>query len=199
MYLDYFADDQFLTVIMAVQGFYARKDPAHDLGHALRVREWGRKLAREEKAESEVVELAAILHDIGRSGSIEKTHAESSAALAVSVLEKLGYAEDLIKRVIEAVISHSREAGHEPLSIEAKILYDADKLDFVGPMGIARLFAWAGKEGKPFFGQSSCEEFYLDKIQHYPKFLYTSSAHRYFKPLFEYSEEFWRQLLSYKA
>lgn len=191
--------DEYQEVILAVQGFYARKDYAHNLEHALRVRDWGRKIAQAEKAEPRVVELAAILHDIGRPGTLEKTHAESSAALGKNVLQKLGYSEDLIQRVIEAVVSHSREGGHEPLSIEAKVLYDADKLDFVGPIGIARLFTWGGKEGKPLFGPNSCEEFYRERICNYPNHLFTESAKRYFEPLFEYCEDFWNQLSKLKA
>lgn len=191
--------DEHQEVISAVQGFYARKDCAHNLEHALRVRDWGRKIAQAEKAELRVVELAAILHDIGRPGTLEKTHAESSAALGKNVLQKLGYSEDLIQRVIEAVVSHSREGGYEPLSLEAKVLYDADKLDFVGPIGIARLFTWGGKEGKPLFGPNSCEEFYRERIRNYPNHLFTESAKSYFKPLFEYCEDFWNQLSKLKA
>ncbi|XWX61875.1 HD domain-containing protein [Desulfitobacterium sp. AusDCA] len=191
--------DEYQEVISAVQGFYARKDSAHNLEHALRVRDWGRKIAQAENAELRAVELAAILHDIGRSGTLEKTHAESSAALGKNVLQKLGYSEDLIQKVIGAVVSHSREGGHEPLSLEAKVLYDADKLDFVGPIGIARLFTWGGKEGKPFFGPNSCEEFYCERIRNYANHLFTDSAKKYFMPLFEYSEDFWHQLSKLKA
>jgi len=191
--------DEFQAVISAVRGYYARKDSAHDLEHALRVKDWGRKIAIEERADLRVVELAALLHDIGRSGTIEKTHAESSAALGMNVLKKIGYPKDLMDQVSEAVVSHSREGGHEPLTLEAKILYDADKLDFVGPMGIARLFAWAGKEGKPFFGPNSCEEFYHERVRNYSQHLFTPSAQVYFKPLFDYCEEFWHQLSLLKA
>lgn len=197
--LDQTVKDEFQAIIAAVQGYYARKDSAHDLEHALRVRDWGKKLAYAEGANSPVVEAAALLHDIGRSGTLEKTHAESSAALGRNVLKKIGYPEDFVDRVVEAVVSHSRERGHEPLTLEAKILYDADKLDFVGPMGIARLFAWTGKEGKPFFGPDSAEEFYETRIRNYVRYLFTPSAQVYFKPLFEYSEAFWHELSRLKA
>lgn len=185
--------DPLRTVIQAVQGIYARKDPAHDLEHALRVREWGRKIAAQEEADSLIVELAAILHDIGRSGMIVKTHAESSSALASGILNKCGYSDSVVERVKEAILSHSRE-GYEPGTLEAKILYDADKLDFVGPMGIARLFAWAGNEGKAFFGLNSCEEFYREKMCHYIEYLHTQTAREQFEPLFKFTEYFWSEL-----
>ncbi|WP_019850669.1 HD domain-containing protein [Desulfitobacterium sp. PCE1] len=185
--------DPLSPVINAVQGIYGRKDQAHDLEHALRVREWGKKIGIQESADLVIVELAAILHDIGRSGTLSRTHAESGSALAGGILQKCGYPENIIEAVKTAVLSHSRE-GYEPETLEAKILYDADKLDFVGPIGIARLFAWAGKEGKPFFGPDSCESFYRERISHYHKHLYTETARVLFEPLFLYSENFWSEL-----
>jgi len=186
--------DHLQQVIRVAQGFYARKDRAHDLEHALRVREWGTKLAEEEGADVQVIELAALLHDIGRSGAVEKTHAESSAGLAVNILHKTGYAEDIVQRVKEAIISHSREAGHEPNTLEAKILYDADKLDFVGAIGLGRLFTMAGVEGWPLVGENSCATFYHEKICNYQKHLYTKAARGYFEPMFLYMEGFWQEL-----
>ncbi|ODA41262.1 HD domain-containing protein [Desulfosporosinus sp. BG] len=186
--------DQLQQVIRVAQGFYSRKDRAHDFEHALRVREWGKKLALEEGADVTVIELAALLHDIGRSGTVEKTHAESSASLAVNILHKTGYAEDIILRVKEAIVSHSREAGHEPNTLEAKILYDADKLDFVGAIGLGRLFTLAGVEGWPLVGENSCETFYQEKICGYQKHLFTKAAMVYFKPMFLYMEGFWQEL-----
>lgn len=186
--------DHLQQVILAAQGFYARKDRAHDLEHALRVREWGKLLAEEEGADATVIELAALLHDIGRSGAVEKTHAESSAGLAVNILHKTGYSEDIVWRVRDAILAHSLEAGHEPNTLEAKILYDADKLDFVGAIGLGRLFTLGGVQGWPLVGENSCETFYLEKIRGYQKHLYTKTAIVYFEPLLLFMEEFWRAL-----
>ncbi len=188
------AKDYMQQVIIVARGFYARKDRAHDLDHALRVKEWGKLLAEKEGADSTVIELAALLHDIGRSGAIEKTHAESSAGLAVNILRKTGYSEDIVLRVRDAVMAHSREAGHEPKTIEAKILYDADKLDFVGAIGLGRLFALGGIEGWPLVGDNSCETFYREKICTYQKYLYTKTAKVYFEPMILFMEDFWKQL-----
>lgn len=186
--------DHLQQVILAAQGFYARKDLAHDLEHALRVREWGKLLAEEEGADATVIELAALLHDIGRSGAVEKTHAESSAGLAVNILHKTGYSEDIVWRVRDAILAHSLEAGHEPNTLEAKILYDADKLDFVGAIGLGRLFTLGGVQGWSLVGENSCETFYLEKIRGYQKHLYTKTAIVYFEPLLLFMEEFWRAL-----
>jgi len=186
--------DHLEQIIRVAQGFYSRKDHAHDLEHALRVRAWGKKLAQEEGADVLVIELAALLHDIGRSGAVEKTHAESSAGLAVNILQKNGYSDDIVWRVKEAIISHSREAGHEPNTLEAKILYDADKLDFVGAIGLGRLFTWGGVQGWPLVGENSCETFYQEKICSYQNHLFTKAALAYFEPMFLFMEEFWQEL-----
>lgn len=188
------AQDHLQQVIQIAQGFYARKDRAHDLEHAIRVRQWGKLLAEEVGADIIVIELAAILHDIGRSGAVEKTHAESSAGLASNILHKVGYSADIVVRVRDAILAHSREAGHEPNSLEAKILYDADKLDFVGAIGLGRLFAWGGVQGWPLVGENSCETFYLEIIRGYQNKLCTKAAKVYFEPLLNYMEEFWREL-----
>ena len=186
--------DHLQQVILVAQGFYARKDRAHDLEHALRVREWGKLLAEEEGADATVIELAALLHDIGRSGAVEKTHAESSAGLAVNILHKTGYSEDIVLRVRDAILAHSLEAGHEPNTLEAKILYDADKLDFVGAIGLGRLFTLGGVQGWPLVGENSCETFYLEKIRGYQKHLFTRAAIPYFEPLLLFMEDFWSRL-----
>lgn len=188
--------DPLNQIIIVAKGFYARKDRAHDLEHALRVREWGNKLAQEEGADVTIIELAALLHDIGRSGAVEKTHAESSAGLAVNILQKNGYPQETIWRVKEAIISHSREAGHEPETLEAKILYDADKLDFVGAIGLGRLFTLGGVQGWPIVGENSCETFYQERILGYREHLFTKTAIKYFEPLMQYMEDFWRELHS---
>ncbi len=186
--------NQLQQVILVAQGFYARKDRAHDLEHALRVREWGKLLAEELGADATVIELAALLHDIGRSGAVEKTHAESSAGLSVNILQKAGYSDDLIVRVRAAIVSHSLEAGHEPNTLEAKILYDADKLDFVGAIGLVRLFTLGGIQGWPLVGENSCETFYQEKIRGYKTHIYTDAAKVYFEPMLLFMEEFWQQL-----
>lgn len=188
------SQDNLKQVIQIAKGFYARKDRAHDLEHALRVMAWGKKLALAEGADVTIIELASLLHDIGRSGAVEKTHAESSAGLAVNILHKAGYSEDIILRVKEAIIAHSREAGHEPETLEAKILYDADKLDFVGAIGLGRLFTLGGVQGWPLVGENSCESFYQEKIRGYHEHLFTKTAVTHFKPLFLYMEEFWQEL-----
>ena len=186
--------DHLHQIILVAKGFYARKDRAHDLDHALRVRAWGIKLAQEEGADVTIIELAALLHDIGRSGAVEKTHAESSAGLAVNILQKHGYPDNIVWKVKEAVISHSRQAGHEPASLEAKVLYDADKLDFVGAIGLGRLFTMGGVHGWPIIGENSCESFYQERIKSYKEHLFTKTGIKYFEPLLLYMEEFWREL-----
>lgn len=59
---------------------------------------------------------------------------------------------------------------------------------------LARLFAWAGNEGKSFLGENSCESFYREKICHYAEHLHTQTARKFFAPLFQFSQEFWAEI-----
>ncbi|CAA7601151.1 HD/PDEase domain protein [Acididesulfobacillus acetoxydans] len=186
-------NDPWSEVLLAVRGFYARKDVAHDLSHALRVGAWVKKLAREEGVKSTTAELAALVHDIGRPGAAEPSHAGSGAALAESLLRKCGYSDGVVAEVKAAVAAHSREAGLEPRTEAAILLYDADKLDFVGPVGLARLFAYGSFRGWPLEGENSCESFYRERIRGYYANLGTEAGKRHFAPLLAYMEDFWQK------
>jgi len=92
------------------------------------------------------LKLAALLHDIGRPIEKEagKHHALLSAEIARKLLTELRLESELVERVCEAIKSHSFSLGTRPISIEAKILSDADKLDAIGAIGISRCFMLAG-------------------------------------------------------
>ncbi len=182
----------------AVRGFYSRKDPGHDFSHALRVRDTALYIAAREGGNREIIELAALMHDIGRESPLEKTHASSSASLAVTILEKYGYSETVISAVRHCIAVHSLETG-EPESIEAKIVFDADKLDFTGAIGLARLFMVCGAETRPVYsgqGQAgmSAEEIFTNKIRHFPAKLYTRTARELLADNDKFALEFWRRL-----
>jgi len=98
--------------------------------------------------DKEVLTIAVLLHDIGRLGYGKENHAEASARVANSLLTLLGYPEKKKKLVIEAIRAHSFSSGIYPESLEAKILSDADKLDALGAIGIARVFMYSCEEGR---------------------------------------------------
>jgi uncharacterized protein len=129
---------------------------AHDMEHTIRVTNLARELAKYEKADMEVIEIAALLHDIARvredsdkSGSID--HAELGAAMAEQILRDYKYPDRIIKNVVHCIKTHRFRGKNVPQTIEAKILFDADKLDAIGAVGIARAYMIAGERGETLY------------------------------------------------
>ena len=124
---------------------------SHDWNHTLRVRRLCVHIGTIEKADMEVLETAAYLHDIGRSYQ-EKSkgrvcHAEKGAEIAERLLRKTGISQQQKSNVIHSILSHRFRGNHRPETLEAKILFDADKLDAIGAIGIGRAFQFAGEIG----------------------------------------------------
>lgn len=127
---------------------------AHNLDHVFRVYNLCLLLSKDEKdVDLEVLIPAALLHDIARvEESEDKTgkidHAVSGSRMAKIILRDLGYEEDQIDKIRHCIITHRFRTGNEPKTIEAKILFDADKLDALGACGIARTFTLSGQFGQ---------------------------------------------------
>jgi len=125
-------------------------DAAHDTAHIHRVVRWARQLADVEGADLSVVVPAAWLHDCVM---VPKDHPDRSRASAVAAeaasswLESEGYPAERIPEVAHAIEAHSFSAGIPPRTIEAKVVQDADRLDALGAIGIARCYATAGAMG----------------------------------------------------
>ena len=137
---------------MVAQGLLASDSSSHGWDHADRVWNLCRHIGRAEGADLEVLGLAAYLHDIGRpeeraSGG-EVCHAVAGAERARRILEEHGYREETIERVVHCIASHRfRRNGERPRTLEARVLFDADKLDAIGAVGIGRAFLFAGEVG----------------------------------------------------
>lgn len=138
-----------LTIDFARTLYPTGVDAAHDFDHILRVLHMAEKIARAEGADVEVVQAAALLHDIGldqgRAG-----HETSAANRAKEILQNLaqGYSDQFIAAVAHAIEAHRFRSGPSPETLEAKVLFDADKLDSIGAIGIARAFAFGGWRGQ---------------------------------------------------
>ena len=146
-------------------------DGAHDFEHVRRVVTLARRIAREEpSADMDVVITAAILHDIGRPAQVKDPtldHAQVGAGMAYEYLKSEGRTEQFCAHVRDCIRCHRYRTGDPPATIEAKILFDADKLDVCGAMGIARTLIFAGKtdcplypvrDGKPVLFESEGED-----------------------------------------
>lgn len=146
--------------------------PCHDFYHTKRVLKVAEYLAEKEGADMFVVRLAALLHDIGRIeeykhkySEVKIDHADLSAKSAGPLLKKFGLPEKTINAVCHAIIAHRFRNPTEPAkTIEAKVIRDADKLDSIGAIGIARAFAWLGeyRVGTIYVGKKNWAKFNID-------------------------------------
>lgn len=129
-------------------------DPAHDLNHLERVYENAISLLSQESGDWRVVVPAIWFHDWVQVPKNHPDRAKSStlsAQAATQILREWRYPEEFLSPIAHAIESHSFSAGTPPKTLEAKIVQDADRLDALGAIGIARLFSTTGKLSRPFY------------------------------------------------
>ena len=133
------------------QSFFVGASGCHDWTHVERVKNLALKMGEKEGAQLDILEVAAYLHDIGRKEEMKQKglfcHAEHGAKEAEKILKKYRLDGKIIEKIIHCILTHRYRNNHIPQTIEAKILYDADKLDSIGAIGIARDFLFAGAAG----------------------------------------------------
>lgn len=148
-----------MPTIQQARAWYIAADPVHDFEHVLRVYHMAERLAQEENADLEIVRAAALLHDAegSASGSERRaSHHHSSAEFAIQILTGEGWPRQRISAVEHCILAHRfRGDGVTPQTIEAKVLFDADKLDVLGAIGVARVVAYAVLNHQPFYAQPS--------------------------------------------
>ena len=154
-----------MITIEQARKYYTDDDPVHDFAHILRVLRLAERLAEQEGADLAIVRTAALLHDIARAEDDnqdtgfalevgkEADHAILAGRSARLILKDA--APDFTNAVVHAIEAHRFRNAIEPETIEAKILFDADKLDAIGATGIARAFAYAGGRAMPLWGEVS--------------------------------------------
>ena len=129
-------------------------DSAHDFEHVIRVYKNAQKICAQEKANKKLVLCAALLHDVisyPKSDKRSKTSSIKSAKRSRQILKKYNFTNLEILTVSDAISDHSFSQNKIPKTIEGKILQDADRLDALGAIGIARVFATAGSIKRPFY------------------------------------------------
>jgi uncharacterized protein len=143
-------------------------DPYHDgLGgchgpdHTERVHKTALHIGRLMGARLDVLSAAALLHDIGRRYETREQgricHAEKGAELAGKILEQLDFPAEFIAATVHCIEAHRYRGEKPPKTLEAKILYDADKLDSIGAVGIGRAFLFAGQMGAKLHNDSDVD------------------------------------------
>lgn len=134
-----------------VEGRLSGINSCHELEHTERVYNLAIYIGKQENADLEVLGLAAILHDIARKEQDESggkiDHAKRGAELAAEILAKYNLPKEKLDNIVHCIATHRFRDNNKPETLEAKILYDADKLDAVGAIGIGRAFAFAGHLG----------------------------------------------------
>lgn len=189
----------------------ADADPGHDFLHVQRVTENARRIALAEGANLAIVLPATLLHELF---NYPKNHPESHlsgdlcAEQAAEVLRSVGYPAELIDPICYCIRYHSFSRGVVPETLEGKVMQDADRLDAIGAIGIARCFSTGSQMRIPFYAQEDpfCQErepndkaYSLDhfyrKLLRIPETLHTQTG----RAMAEHRTAFLRQFLDQLA
>jgi uncharacterized protein len=137
-----------MITIEEAKAHYSGKDAAHDFEHVLRVLKLAERIGEAEGADMGILQAAVLLHDVARVAEDEggPCHADTGAQRARAILA--GHSEDKVEAVAHAIATHRFRSLAVPQTLEARILYDADKLDAIGAIGVARAYAIAGRHAQ---------------------------------------------------
>ncbi len=197
--------------------------PAHNFDHVTRVYNLAVYLAEGENVDLEIIKLGALLHDIAGKKELNDSsgnadHAIEGAKMAKSILKNLKYPKEKIKHIENCIISHRYRTNSKPQTQEAKIIFDADKLETIGAIGIARAFVWVGRNNAHIYRKIDTEKYarenlggsingrIQDKSKHSPqlnwetkdkyilKYLYTDKAKKIAKKRIIFTTKFLKKL-----
>lgn len=151
-----------MLALEIARAWYPQVDPVHGFDHIERVYRMAEKLALIEGADLEIVRAAALLHDAQGSdpNSGERhNHHEASAHFAEQILQAEGWSEERIQAVQHCIRAHRFRGAKEdePQTIEAKVLFDADKLDVIGAVGVMRTFGYSFQTRTPIYAEPSAQ------------------------------------------
>lgn len=140
--------------VESARSLYESGGGGHDFDHVLRVAALAHRIARAEGANLGVVQTAALLHDLAEGADREHHHLRG-AAMAREILKD--QPPEFIEAVAHAIEAHRFRHPPKPHTLEAQVLSDADKLDAIGAIGVARAFAYAGEQGMALWRQPGHE------------------------------------------
>jgi uncharacterized protein len=139
------------TIKIEAQKYFIGSSGCHDWTHVERVKQLALNIGKKEKADLNLLEIAVYLHDIGRKTEMKAKgkfcHALEGARIAEKILIKHGLTKAQIDNIVHSIKTHRYRNELVPKTIEAMSLFDADKLDSIGAVGVARDFLFAGNAG----------------------------------------------------
>ncbi|EKE27909.1 MAG: hypothetical protein ACD_3C00130G0007 [uncultured bacterium (gcode 4)] len=143
--------------------------PAHNFEHVMRVYNMALRLAKNQNVDIEVIKIACLLHDIGwmkemNDPSWNTDHAIESSKMAEPILKWFGFDDKRIKHIQDCIVTHRYRTWNKPASSEAEIVFDADKLESVGAIWIARAFSWIWKNNAIIYGKMATEEYINENL-----------------------------------
>ncbi len=184
--------------------------PSHDWSHIERVTKTAVNIAKKEKADVSIIKVASLLHDIGRHSikEVNYDHAVEGAKIARKILRGYSQISDKDKEnIIHSIESHRFRNNLIPRTKEAKCLHDADKIDNIGAIGIARSYIYLGetmdcviymkakKEKNPDSRRTnSVQEEYEIKYKHLPEKLMTQSGKSIARERLKYMKSYLQRL-----
>jgi uncharacterized protein len=147
-----------MPTIEQARSWYDPDDPVHGFDHVLRVAQTAERLGDQLGADMEILRASALLHDASGAapgGGARSSHEQDSAEFAGRILEGEGWPEERIRAVQHCILAHRFRSQQTPQTLEAQILFDADKLDVMGAFGAARTIGYAVQAGQPAFAEPS--------------------------------------------
>lgn len=154
-------------IVEQVNQILKHDSSGHNLDHIMRVYHLALQISSKEGGNTHLIGIASLLHDVDDSKLI--TSSTDDLENATKIMNSVGLSQEdiiMIKQIIHEISYSKQIRGVNTSSIEAKIVQDADRLDAIGAIGIARTFAYGGANRRPMFGsanQSSLVHFY-DKL-----------------------------------
>lgn len=145
-----------MPTIKTARAYYPDDDSVHGFSHVLRVYRLAEKISKEEGADLRIVQAAALLHDVEGDVDVREDHHLAAASFAERTLFDEGWEKDDIEAVLHCIRAHRfRNKEEEPRTLEARVLFDADKIDAIGAVGVARAVSYAIRAGMDVYAPPS--------------------------------------------
>jgi len=201
----------FEEIKIKAEEIFKKAKGSHDWEHTLRVLKLAIKIAEKEKADLEVIKIATILHDIARKEQDDSRgkfcHAVRGSEMAKEILADYNLDKNKKENIIHSIKSHRFRGDNFPETLEAKILFDADKLDSIGAIGIGKAFLFSGEIGAKLHNKNvdikktqdySIEDTayreFLVKLQHVKDKLFTDEGKKIAEARHNFMKEFFNRL-----